>query len=107
MNKLETINNALVSKMREGYEFGTFQIGVSLPSSYIEREDNIRSRLKVKGRNSIKSQFLSNLREMFKLALHKELDFISPDLRIELVINEENEFFFNITPSHYTLHVNT
>lgn len=25
MNKLETINNALIRKMNEGYEFGTFQ----------------------------------------------------------------------------------
>ncbi len=99
MSKLEIINTALVSRMREGYEFRTFQIGVSLPSSYIEREDNIRSRLKLKGRNGIKSQFLSDLREMFKLALHKEIDFISPDLRIDLIINEDNEFIFNITPS--------
>ena len=103
MSKLETINNALVSRMSEGYEFRTFQIGVSLPSSYIEREDNIRSRLRVKGRNSIKNQFLSNLREMFKHALNKEMDYISPDLRIDLVINENNEFFFNIIPTPIVL----
>lgn len=103
MSKLEIINNALVCRMREGYEFRTFQIGVSLPSSYIEREDNIRSRLKLKGRNGIKSQFLSDLREMFKLALNKEIDFISPDLRIDLIINENNEFFFNINPTSIVL----
>jgi tRNA pseudouridine synthase 10 len=103
MSKLEIINNALVCRMREGYEFRTFQIGVSLPSSYIEREDNIRSRLRLKGRNGIKSQFLSDLREMFKLALNKEIDFISPDLRIDLIINEDNAFFFNITPSPIVL----
>lgn len=103
MSKLETINNALVSTMSDGYEFRTFQIGVSLPSSYIEREDNIRSRLKVKGRNSIKNQFLSNLREMFKRALMKEADYMSPDLRIDLVINEKNEFFFNIIPTPIVL----
>jgi tRNA pseudouridine synthase 10 len=103
MNKLETINNALIRKVNEGYEFGTFQIGVSLPSTYIEREDDIRSRLKVRGRNSIKNQFLSNLREMFKHALNKELDYLSPDLRIELVINEENEFSFSIIPTPVVL----
>jgi len=99
MNKLETINKALISKVNEGYEFRTFQIGVSLPSSYIEREDNIRSRLRVKGRNNIKNQFLTNLRDMFKQALNKELDYSSPDLRIDLVVNEENEFFFNFIPT--------
>jgi tRNA pseudouridine synthase 10 len=103
MSKLETINNALVSRMGEGYEFRTFQIGVSLPSSYIEREDNIRSRLRLKGRNSIKNQFLSNLREMLKHALNKEMDYISPDLRIDLIINENNEFFFNIIPTPIVL----
>lgn len=103
MSKLETINNALVSKVSDGYEFRTFQIGVTLPSSYVEREDNIRSRLRVKGENSIKNQFLSNLREMFKHALNKEMDYISPDLRINLVINEDNEFFFNIIPTPVVL----
>ena len=63
MNKLETINNALIRKMNEGYEFGTFQIGVSLPSTYIEREDDIRSRLKVRGRNSIKNQTFCQILE--------------------------------------------
>src|SRR5918994_3780211 len=103
MSKLETINNALVSKASDGYEFRTFQIGVTLPSSYVEREDNIRSRLRVKGENSIKNQFLSNLRHMFKYALNKEMDYISPDLRINLVINEDNEFFFNIIPTPVVL----
>lgn len=103
MSKLQTINNALVSKVSDGYEFRTFQIGVTLPSSYVEREDNIRSRLRVKGGNSIKNQFLSNLREMLKHALNKEMDYISPDLRINLVINEDNEFFFNIIPTHVVL----
>lgn len=103
MSKLETINNALVSKVSDGYEFRTFQIGVSLPFSYIEREDNIRSRLRVKGRNSIKNQLLANLREMFTHALKKEMDYVSPDLRIDLVINEDNEFFFNIIPTPIVL----
>ena len=103
MNKLETINKALISKVNEGYEFRTFQIGVSLPSSYIEREDNIRSRLRVKGRNNIKNQFLTNLRDMFKQALNKELDYSSLDLRIDLVVNEENEFFFNFIPTPIVL----
>ena len=98
-----TINNALISRISEGYEFRTFQIGVSLPSSYIEREDNIRSRLRVKGRSSIKNHFLSELKEMFKCALNKEMDFISPDLRIDLVINENNEFFFDIIPAPVVL----
>lgn len=103
MNKLETINKALVSKLSNGYEFKTFQIGVTLPSSYVEREDNIRSRLRIKGGNSIKNQILSNLREMFKHSLKKESDYISPDLRINLVIKEDNEFFFNIIPTQVVL----
>jgi tRNA pseudouridine synthase 10 len=103
MNKLETINKALVSKLSNGYEFKTFQIGVTLPSSYVEREDNIRSRLRIRGGNSIKNQILSNLREMFKHSLKKESDYISPDLRINLVIKEDNEFFFNIIPTQVVL----
>ncbi|HZD36971.1 MAG TPA: hypothetical protein VE130_17335, partial [Nitrososphaeraceae archaeon] len=66
MGKLELINNALISKVEDDYEFRTFQIGVSLPSSYIEREDKVRSKLRIRGKNSIKNQFLSNLREMLK-----------------------------------------
>ena len=103
MSKLETINNALVSRMSEGYEFRTFQIGVSLPSSYIEREDNIRSRVRLKGSMSIKKKFLSFVRVMLKHALNKEMDYISPDLRIDLIINENNEFFFNIIPTSIVL----
>jgi tRNA pseudouridine synthase 10 len=103
MSKLGTISNSLVTRLSDGYEFRTFQIGVSLPSSYIEREDNIRSRLKIKGRNSIKNQFLLSLREMLKHTLLKEIDYVSPDLRIDLVINEKNEFFFNIIPTPIVL----
>lgn len=103
MGKLETISNALVSKVRDGYEFRTFQIGVSLPFSYIDREDNVRSKLRIKGKNSIKNQFLSNLRELFKLALNKETDYLSPDLRIDLVINEDNGFYFDIIPAPVVL----
>jgi tRNA pseudouridine synthase 10 len=103
MDKLDAINNALVAKVKEGYEFKSFQIGVSLPSSYVEREDDVRSRLRVKGRNNIKSQLVKNLREMFKKSLSKELDNLSPDLRINLAINDNNEFFFDIVPTSVIL----
>lgn len=103
MGKLEVINNALISKVGDDYEFRTFQIGVSLPSSYIEREDNVRSKLRIRGKNSIKNQFLSNLREMLKHTLNKDMDYLSPDLRIDLVINEDNEFHFNIIPAPVVL----
>ena len=103
MSKLEAINNALVSRVRDEYEFRNFQIGVSIPTTYIEREDNFRSRMKVKGKNNLKNQFLSNLRELFKYNLNKEMDYLSPDLRVELIINENNEFFFDILPTPVVL----
>lgn len=99
MGKLAAINNELISKVSDDYEFRTFQIGVSLPPSYIEREDSVRSKLRIRGKNSIKIQFLSNFREMLKHALNKEMDYLSPDLRIDLVINENNEVQFNIIPA--------
>jgi tRNA pseudouridine synthase 10 len=103
MSRLETISNAIVSKVCEGYEFRTFHLGVSLPSSYIEREDEIRSKLKIRGRNSLKIQFLADLREIFRHDLGKEIDYQSPDVRIDLIINESNEFFFDIIPAPIVL----
>jgi tRNA pseudouridine synthase 10 len=103
MDKLDEMNNALVTMVEEGYEFKSFQIGVSLPSSYMEREDDVRSRLGVKGRNNIKSQLARYLREMFKDSVGKDLDNTSPDLRINLTVCDNNEFFFDIVPTSVTI----
>lgn len=99
MNKLGTINDALVHKVNEEYDFNTFQIGISLPSAYLEREDDLRSRFRVKGKCNVKSHILKTLQEMLKNSLNKELDSFSPDLRINLSFNIRNEFFLDIVPT--------
>src|ERR687892_111394 len=57
MDNLGAITNNILAAV-QGFEFDTFLIGATLSTQLYEREDTMRARLKIRGRESIK-QYLT------------------------------------------------
>jgi tRNA pseudouridine synthase 10 len=62
------------------YEFKTFGIGLSMPEGVQEREDEIRSSLKLKGRETIKTELSKMLAAGVEREFGKRQDKLNPDL---------------------------
>jgi tRNA pseudouridine synthase 10 len=82
MNRLDFIIGRIEEAVNELYEFDTFTIGAILPPDIYEREDQIRSRLKIRGKVGIKTQILNELRRKFEINTKKKVDFFLPDVTI-------------------------
>lgn len=84
MHETNSIIHKIMETLRNNYQFNTFLIGATLPSNLLEREDGIRARMKIRGRENIKSQLTRILRKMFSEITKKQIDFLHPDLMINL-----------------------
>ncbi len=73
----------LVEEAVKGYEFRSFLLGATLPHDMLEREDEIRARLKVKGRESIKSSITREVGMMLSRKGYR-VDYERPDIDIHL-----------------------
>lgn len=93
---IESINSIAneVSSALKPYEFQTFLIGASLPSSIIETEDSIRSEFKLKGGESVKNEITKRMALRIANALGKKLD---PDNADVTIVVNPVERFCNIT----------
>ena len=69
MDESESIVKRIAEILDDDYQFDTFLIGAALPAHLYEKEDRIRARFKIRGRENIKSQFM---REEEVQRMHKE-----------------------------------
>jgi tRNA pseudouridine synthase 10 len=69
-----------VGDQARGYEFKTFGIGLSMPEGVQEREDEIRSSLKLKGRETIKTELAKLVAAGVAEELGKKQEKVDPDL---------------------------
>jgi tRNA pseudouridine synthase 10 len=91
MSQLEYFNQRIESEVIHAYQFETFSIGISLPHEIFDREDLIRARYKIRGKESIKSQLQNELRERFQASSRKKLCFHEPDLSIGVILSRQGE----------------
>jgi len=70
----------LAAKAARRYQFETFSVGVSLPEGVQEREDELRSVLKLKGSETIKTHASKMVSAAVATALKKKVDKLRPDL---------------------------
>jgi tRNA pseudouridine synthase 10 len=96
MNQLDSIVGNIITAIDRRYEFGTFLIGASLPTEIYEREDELRAKFKIHGEESIKNQLTRILRLKFAKLTTAELDYLLPDLVVNLLIQNKNEIKINI-----------
>ncbi|MFN4336285.1 MAG: hypothetical protein ACK4FV_01710 [Candidatus Nitrosocaldus sp.] len=79
----------LVEDAAKGYEFRSFLVGATLPQDMLEREDEIRARLKVKGMESIKSSITREVGIMLSRKGYR-VDYERPDVDIHLDLTSMN-----------------
>jgi tRNA pseudouridine synthase 10 len=86
MDKLGVMAQEIHSTLDGQYEFDTFLIGTSLATQFIEKEDEVRSKYRIRGKISIKSHITSEVREKFQRLTSAKEVFEKPDLMITLNI---------------------
>lgn len=64
------------------FEFDTFLVGASIPQVILDREDEIRARFKIRGREGIKTQTTRAIARKIRLGLSKQIDYSMPDLTL-------------------------
>lgn len=84
------IEKTVATIIDKNYEFDTFLIGATLPAQLYEREDQIRSRFKIRGKENIKKQLTRILGAKFAKITRRRVDYIIPDIVINLFINKQN-----------------
>jgi tRNA pseudouridine synthase 10 len=92
MSDIDSIVAKMVVDVEWKYEFGSFLIGLTLPTQIYEREDQLRARFKIRGRESIKKQLLNEIGSRFKKITKKRLEHFLPDIRINIIIDSNNDF---------------
>ena len=88
MDSFDLIADRIMEAVR-GYEFKTFLIGATLPTQIYEREDAMRARLKIRGKESAKSQLTRELGMQLARLSGKKVEYMKPDIMISLTINKE------------------
>jgi len=80
---LEGITKRVLSRMGR-YEFRTFSIGLILPNGVQEREDTLRSDLKIRGGETIKSERAARIAQSLAKGLRggKKVDKLHPDATV-------------------------
>jgi tRNA pseudouridine synthase 10 len=72
-----------------GYQFKTFSVGVIVPKGIQEREDRLRSDLKIRGREPFKSQLGRGISDFVKRQTKSKVDRLHPDITILVDLDRE------------------
>jgi tRNA pseudouridine synthase 10 len=83
----EIAKKALASAKQ--YQFSTFLVGATLPTGLYEREDALRARLKIRGRESVKNQLTRELGIRLSKMTKKKVDYARPDITINVTIDRD------------------
>jgi tRNA pseudouridine synthase 10 len=99
MSKVQSIAVTAAKKVKP-YEFGTFSVGVLMPEGIQEREDELRSDLKMKGNETIKTQAAKMIAAEVGAKLRKKVERLRPDLTL-LVSLGDGEVSISSRPVFY------
>jgi len=81
MDRVERMANLAASRARR-YQFRTFAVGVTVPDGVQEREDELRSMMKLKGNETIKTQAARLVAIQASRTLGKRVDRQRPDVNL-------------------------
>jgi tRNA pseudouridine synthase 10 len=71
------------------YSFKTFNIGVVIKPSIVDRDDFIRSQYKLKGIDSIKTDITKEIGKLYSKKTKKSIDHLDPDITFTINFKEE------------------
>ena len=89
MDDVDSIADRLMNAISD-YEFDTFVVGATLPTQIYEREDAMRARLKIRGKESIKNHLTRELGMRLVQLTKKRADYMKPDITISISVDKEN-----------------
>ncbi len=89
MDNLDAIAKSILAAVK-GFEFDTFLIGATLSTQLYEREDTMRARLKIRGKESIKHYITKELGIRLSQLTQKQVKYGKPDITVTLTIDKEN-----------------
>jgi tRNA pseudouridine synthase 10 len=72
------------------YTFKTFSVGIMIKPSIIDRDDFIRSKYKLKGIDSIKTDITKELAKLFTKKTKKRIESLDPEIIFTLNLKEES-----------------
>ena len=94
--KVESITKAAKSTGNK-HDFNTFLIGLTIPPQMCEREDQLRSMYKIRGRETIKATLTRAIRQRFVELSGKYLDLLHPDIIIIIYIGDDDTGEYRIS----------
>jgi len=71
------------------YSYSSFSVGAMIKPSIIDRDDYIRSKYKLKGIDSIKTDITKELGKSFSRKTKKNIDHLDPEITFTLNLNDE------------------
>lgn len=89
MDNLDALAKNILASVK-GFEFDTFLIGATLSTQLHEREDIMRARLKIRGRESIKHYMTRELGIRLSRLTGKQVKYGKPDITVTLTVDKEN-----------------
>ncbi len=96
MDSLGVIAKSILAAVK-AFEFDTFLIGATLSTQMYEREDSMRARLKIKGKESIKYYLTRELGMRLARLAGKKVEYGKPDITITLTVDKENNVDVAVT----------
>jgi len=88
MSKLDTQLSKMY-EMSNDFEFSTFLVGAILPPSILDRDDQIRSKFKLRGINSIKGDINREIGKRFGRRTKTKVDYQNPEIVFTLDFKKE------------------
>ena len=80
----------LMIDVSSNYYFSSFSLGAMIKPSVIDRDDYIRSKYKLKGIDSIKTDLSRELRKSFSKKTKKLIDLLDPDVTFTINLKDES-----------------
>ena len=80
----------LMLDVSSNYSFSSFSVGAMIKPSIIDRDDYIRSKYKLKGIDSVKTDISKELRKLFSRKTKKTVDFLDPDVTFTINLKDES-----------------
>jgi len=79
----------LMNEISNDYSYSSFSVGAMIKPSIIDRDDYIRSKYKLKGIDSIKTDITKELGKSFSKKSKKNIDHLDPEITFTLNLKDE------------------
>ncbi len=91
-NLFDNLNHFLkmMIDVSSNYSFSSFSVGAMIKPSIIDRDDFIRSKYKLKGIDSVKTDLSRELRKSFSRKTKKNIDFLDSDVTFTINLKDES-----------------